>query len=425
MCGVFGSFSPGKPIDQSSVRSALATLAHRGPNGKDFWMSQSADAALGHTRLSIIDLQGGRQPIANEDNTIFIVVNGELYQHEEIRKDLELRGHVFRTRSDSEIALHLYEEYGLDFVSYLRGEFAIVLFDTNINELIAVRDRFGIKPLCYHVDQAGIVVASEAKAIFKTGLKAEWDYEAYHHALCFQYLPTNRTLFKGVAQVEPGEVLRFNGSQLKKFKYWDMNYPTEDALNPIAEEEAREELRRILTESVALRLRADVDICCHLSGGLDSSVIAGIITKLSGKAANCFTVSFTDASYDELSFAEETAQFLGASLTKVEVAHADMLENLESACYFSEGLAINGHYSAKYLLNRSIQSSGYKVALSGEGADEVLLGYPHQRHELDYLAEDCLQSNSLSDGIMLAGREQSDVAVFKDIFGYTPNFAQA
>ena len=195
MCGIFSLHDDRAPVDMGAVTRALDALTHRGPDGEGRWQSQDGRTALGHRRLSIIDLAAGAQPLHNQAGDLHIVVNGEFYGHADIRRDLIARGHHFATRSDSEIALHLYAEYGLDFVHHLRGEFALVLVDEKSRRIVAARDRFGIKPLCYAQEGSRLCLASEAKAIFAAGFAARWDAEALHHACTLQYTPADRTVF--------------------------------------------------------------------------------------------------------------------------------------------------------------------------------------------------------------------------------------
>ncbi len=383
MCGIVAEYHPGGRVDAAALSEALAALRPRGPDGEGAWVSGPGEVGLGHVRLAVIDLEGGRQPIASEDGQVVLVVNGELYGHDAIRRDLERRGHRFRTHSDSEIALHLYEDDGLGFLDHLRGEFALVLWDGRRGQLVAARDRFGVKPLCYHEAGGRLLLASQAKALFRLGAVPAWDEEAFFQVASTQYLPPGRTLFAGVRQLRPGHYLIAGPTGVRTGGYWDMDYPRA-ADRPPAEEPERlaGRLREALDEAVRLRLRADVPVCCHLSGGLDSGAVAALAARRLGRPLACFTVGFEVGGYDELAQAEQTATHLGADWRPLPLSQAALAEHLAEAVWHSEGLAINGHLPAKYLLARAIRAAGYKVVLSGEGSDEVLAGYAHLRQDL-------------------------------------------
>lgn len=434
MCGIFSLTSPQQPIDREDISRALNTLLHRGPDGDGIWLSDDGGSALGHRRLSIIDLTGGAQPLHNEDNTIHLVVNGEFYGHQAIRADLAARGHRFATQSDSEIALHLYEEYGTDFTQHLRGEFALVLYDARSKTLIAARDRFGIKPLCYAQDTTGrLYVASEAKAIFAAGFTPAWDHVAMYHACTLQYTPADRTVFAGIHQVPPGHVLIHQHGKTRVTRYWDILFDSEkntqrsdaDWINTFA---------TALKESVTLRLSADVPICTHLSGGIDSSSITALATQADHGIRDSFIVRFAgDSAYDETAIAQEMAGRCGVTLNIVEVDGDSVADHLADAAYYSEGISINSHLIGKYMLNRSIHRAGYKVALSGEGADELLAGYPHLREDtLDSVnntsattRQQLYAGNTKLAGVFLADGDTLDTQGMSGQLGYTPAFVRA
>jgi asparagine synthase (glutamine-hydrolysing) len=224
MCGIVAIFSRRTPIPTGAVEKATKSLHHRGPDGQRHWISPDCRTALGHARLSIIDLTTGDQPIANEDERLRIVVNGELYGYESIQKELEDRGHRLRTRSDSEIALHLYEELGADCLRQLRGEFALVIWDDINKRIFAARDRFGIKPLFYSLHDGILYLASEIKALFAAGVPARWDGESVYDSVDFGSSQT-RTLFKGIFQVPPGHYMIATEEDIKLTRYWDFDYP--------------------------------------------------------------------------------------------------------------------------------------------------------------------------------------------------------
>jgi asparagine synthase (glutamine-hydrolysing) len=437
MCGLAGIYSWKAPVTAEKIRRGTNALIHRGPDGEGIWISPRANMGLGHRRLSIVDLSTGAQPIMSEDRKKHVIVNGEFYDHVRIREDLEKRGHVFRTRSDSEIVLHLYEEYGFNCLEHLRGEFAFVLWDDDKQLMFAARDRFGIKPLVYAVKNDAVMLASEAKALFAMGFPAAWDEEAFFHASAMQYTPQDRTLFKGVLQLKPGHALVARGRQVETFKYWDMDFPAEKDVERVTDEpRIIGDFAHELNEAIRLRLMADVPVCFHLSGGLDSASVLGMAAAQTGHRLDAFTVSFDHEGYDELSIAQEMADHSGANLHAVHVSQEDLVTNLPDAVYYGEGLAINGHLAGKYLLNRAIRVAGFKVSLTGEGSDEILAGYPHLRQDLfrhmsanDTIAAEMTAqlyaTNSVSAGIQLAHGEMLPTSAVRTQMGYVPAFIEA
>jgi asparagine synthase (glutamine-hydrolysing) len=276
MCGIVGVFSSSAPVSEVAVTKGTLALHHRGPDGQRHWFSPDRRVGLGHARLSIIDLATGDQPIANEDDQIHIVVNGEFYDYERYRSELIGRGHRFRTRSDSEILIHLYEEEGVHCLRHLRGEFAFVLSDERNGLLFAARDRFGIKPLYYAQVGDALYLASEAKALFAAGVRAGWDHEAVFQDL-HAALPPDRSLFDGIRQVPPGHYVLASRYHTQVLRYWDLNFPTLDAgVVPRSDGEHIEIMHDGLREAIRLRLRADVPVGCYLSGGIDSCAKLGV-----------------------------------------------------------------------------------------------------------------------------------------------------
>lgn len=433
MCGIFSLHTRAPPVDRDAISRALSAIAHRGPDGQGIWISDDQRTALGHRRLSIIDLAGGAQPLSTARGDIHIIVNGEIYDHQRLRAEMIARGHVFATNSDSEVALHLYAEYGLDFVHHLRGEFALILHDARSNTSIAVRDRFGIKPLCYAQDASGtLYMASEAKAIFAAGFAPAWDHQAFYHAMTLQYTPTDRTIFSGIRQLPPGHMMVIRNGDISLSPYWDIGFSA-DKDTKRSDADWIEHFADMLRQSVHLRLAADVPVCTHLSGGIDSSTITALAAQATHGIRDCFSVRFGgDSSYDETPIAQEMANTLGITLNTVDVDGDTIADHLGDAVYFSEGMAINSHLVGKYMLNRAIAAAGYKVALSGEGADELLAGYPHLREDtIDSTAaapaarNALYAGNSKLAGVFLADGDMLDTASMTAQLGYTPAFVRA
>lgn len=412
-------------------------------------MSPDRRTALGHRRLSIVGVENGRQPIASEDETVHVVVNGEFYDYRGIVQDLEGKGHHFRTRSDSEIAVHLYEEYGLDFVHHLRGEFALVLWDERRRRLVAARDRFGIKPLLYAVTEGAIVIASEAKALFASGVDPEWDCESFFQAASMQYVQPDRTLFAGVNQVPPGSTLIVNDTDhavdrgdIHVRRYWQIPVNSIDSQGKeIAQHcgaaegrgaaELIAECRRQIVDATTVRLHGDVPVCFQLSGGLDSSAVLAVAAEALGRPLDAYTVTFDQVAYDESRFAQEAASHVGARRHSVHITPTDVLANLADAVGMSEGLCINGHLSAKHLLHRRIRDDGFKVVLTGEGADEAFAGYGHLRIDhwrttgREQLISNLSTTNRTSVGMMLAHGQWLDLSGVEKRLGFVPAWMEA
>ncbi|MEJ2541676.1 MAG: asparagine synthase (glutamine-hydrolyzing), partial [Gemmatimonadota bacterium] len=357
----------------------MDALAHRGPDGRGRWISQSGEVALGHTRLAIIDPVGGTQPLANEDGRIRLTCNGDFYGYREVRQTLEQKGHTFRAGSDSEVALHLYEDHGRDFVHHLRGQFAFVLWDEREGTLLAVRDRLGIKPLFFAEVGDTLLLASEAKALFAVGVRARWDLMAVYQLLHACPRPSV-TMFAGVRQIPPGHMLVSTPAGYRLEKYWEV--PNPPALpSPGGEPDAAlvKRVRDLVTESVRTRLQADVPVGCLLSGGLDSSSILGIAGASQDTPVGAFTVGFDDADFDESPGAAEAARFSRADHHVVAVTDRVLADHFHDAVWHAETVQYNAHGTARFLLSRAVRDAGYKSVLAGEGADELFYGYEFTR----------------------------------------------
>jgi asparagine synthase (glutamine-hydrolysing) len=381
MCGIVAAVSKNGGIFADNLRRATGSLRHRGPDAQHVWVDAGGHAGLGHARLSIIDLTTGDQPIANEDQRLHIVVNGELYDFERIRTSLEQRGHVFRTKSDSEIALHLYEDRGTRALHELRGEFALAMWDARDRQLFAARDRFGIKPLYYASHGGAVYLASEVKALAALGVPLRWDRDALFD-IHYVAHPPDRTLFAGVYQVPPGCYLLTDGEQIRIMPYWDWNYPTAGEMTDgVAPAEYVERLRARFEDAVRVRLRADVPVACYLSGGIDSCAVLGVASRLSSAPIRAFTLSFDHADYDEVDLAREQAMRSGAEFCRIDVRSDDLADRFPAAIYHAERPFLNGHAIAKFMLSRAVRDAGIKVVLTGEGSDETFAGYPHFRRD--------------------------------------------
>ena len=426
-------FSLGGSIEKDRLTAATASLLHRGPDGEGHWLSGDGQAALGHRRLSIIGLRTGAQPIS-DDAGHAIVVNGELYDFERIRDELEKKHYRFRTRSDSEIALHLYSEYGTGCLPHLRGEFALALYDPKLRLLFAARDRFGIKPLFYAVHDGVLYLASEIKALFAAGVPARWDKQSYWDR---GFLLRDRTLFAGIHHIPPGHALIATEGGIRIQRYWDFSYPTVGH-EPVQSMEQRvTELRSLLEDSVRLRLRADVPVGVYLSGGLDSCTVLGLAAQLHNHAVDAFTLSFedipsADAVFDEGEIAREMAAKTGSHMHALRVSQRDLADCFADAIRHSETICINAHGAAKYLLSRLVRNEGYKVVLTGEGADEIFGGYaPFRQDMLRYNSEgqdpdtvrrlltELKESNAVSS-LVMAEDDPDSPSLIRRALGFEP-----
>jgi asparagine synthase (glutamine-hydrolysing) len=438
MCGIVAFFSRCLPMSEAALQRAIQSLYHRGPDGQRHWISQDSRVALGHARLSIIDLTTGDQPIASEDGRTRMVVNGEFYGYEAIQRELEASGHRLRTRSDSEIALHLYEDLGPQCLHRLRGEFALVIWDETNRTIFAARDRFGIKPLFYAFHKETLYLASEVKALFAAGVPAKWDPESVYH--CVEYGGHQmRTLFDGVFQVPPGHYLTATDRHIQINRYWDFNYPQANGVtSPRSDADYAAEFRHSLEEAVRVRLRADVPVGCYLSGGLDSCAILGLAAKHHPGSIRAFTLTFDRAEYDEGEIAREMAAKAGADFFPIPIRQDDLADHFADAISQSETLCFNAHGVAKYLLSRAVRDAGYKVVLTGEGSDEILGGYPHFRRDMllhntqgqdpavvASLLQELNTGNPVSRGLLLPDGEAGPLDRVKKLLGFVPSWIEA
>lgn len=384
MCGIAAIRTPRRDGIQPALNAALTAMHHRGPDDTGVYVSSRMNVGLGSARLAIMDPANGHQPVANEAYGIHAVVNGEFYESDRLRKELEHKGHRFRTGSDSELLVHLYEEHGTGCLRFLRGEFAFVLLDESADRLFLACDRFAIKPLHYARSGGGWIIASEVKALIAMGMEPRWNLTALQQSLAFQYAKPGSTLFEGVRQLRPAHAMVLDGDDCKDFVYWEPCFEPDPTMTA-------EAIGAALREAVHLRLRADVPMACTLSGGLDSSAVAAI----SG-IRDCFCVRFDAPEYDEGPQVLEDGPN-DVRIHQVPVTRRDQVMHLEDAVRQSEGLAINGQLVGKFLLSRAIRDAGFKVVLAGEGADEAFLGYAHLQQ--DYT--DTPPQIALQQGIML------------------------
>lgn len=384
MCGIIGTINLNKDyvIQEKILRQMLAMIRHRGPDEYGIYLDDQA--GLGSARLSIIDLSGGQQPISNEDESLWIVFNGEIFNYVELRPALETRGHVFTTNSDTEVILHLYEDLGVECLQYLNGQFAIAIWDRNNQSLVLARDRLGIRPIFYSISDGIFIFGSEIKAILAHPLaKAEIEPMAIDQIFTFWSTLSPRTAFKDIYQVPPGHLLVVNNGKLKIKKYWGLEFSTthngkkshQTGIGSQAFNDALDEFRSLLVDATQIRLRADVPVGAYLSGGLDSSTTSAIIRNFTNSHLDTFSITFENPEFDEGEFQMQMAQFLGTDHHIVHATHADIGRVFPDVIWHCETPLTRTAPVPMYLLSRLVRENNYKVVMTGEGADEFLAGY--------------------------------------------------
>ncbi len=376
MCGFCGIYEPtgAAGIDPTLLRQMTGLMAERGPDAEGFW--SDSRIGLGHRRLTIIDLAAGEQPVYNEDRSILVVFNGEIFNYQELRRDLIARGHRFSTNTDTEVIVHSYEEFGIACVERFRGMFAFALYDTKQGSLFMARDRLGIKPLYYSMVGNRLVFASEVKPVLLArGGLARPEPAAIDFFTAVGYVPGEDTMFQGVKKLLPGHLLQWKPGQAapRIDRYWDV--PDGPARN-LTFDEASEEFQALLRESVRLRLISDVPLGAFLSGGVDSSVIVAQMRELMTSPVKTFSIGYGDSpEHNELPHARAVAEHLGTDHVEHVLTHGDFFENVEAFVIVPRNLSSRGAGIALYHLARRARRD-VTVVLSGEGGDEALAGYP-------------------------------------------------
>jgi len=376
VCGIAGlAFrDPERAPDPAALRRMADILRHRGPDGEGFHVAPGIGLAF--RRLAIIDLATGGQPIANEDGTVVVVCNGEIYNHVELRARLSAAGHRFRTASDVETIVHLYEEHGDRFVDHLRGMFAIALWDAPRRRLLLARDRFGIKPLYYAVTGDALAFGSEQKAILASGMVApEPDLQGIRQLLTHGRTVTPRTIVRGIAKVPPGCIVAWSRGEAATSRYWDVSFPPRDDYERRPEREWVEGLREKLAESVRLHMVSDVPIGAWLSGGIDSSSVAALMSTMAADPVKTFTMRAREAAYDELRGARALDTFPAFRLDGHHVlCGSEDFELLPKAVWHTEGQVLASIATGQMRIAQA-SAEHVKVVMCGEGSDEMLGGY--------------------------------------------------
>ena len=372
MCGIAGYISD-QGISQEVLKTMAERIAHRGPDGEGYYVSDLC--GLAHRRLAIIDLNTGDQPIYNEDKTVVVVLNGEIYNFKELRSELEALGHTFVTKSDTEVLVHGYEEYGLSLTGKLRGMYAFAIWDERLKRLYLARDKWGIKPLYYYHSDTAFLFASEIKAFLDhPEFKKELNEEIISAYLCFNSTPTEETFFKGVYRVEPGHQLIFQDGKCSVEEFFTLDLKEDDTYR---EEECAEAIGEALADSVRYHGFADVEIGGFLSSGIDSSYLVSL-----ARPQKTFTVGYSDPRYDEISYARDLAEKLGIENYSREITKEEYLNAFPDIQYYMDEPLADPSAIALYFVAETA-SEYVKVVTSGEGADELFGGYLSYREEID------------------------------------------
>ncbi len=384
MCGIAGAvwWEPTKQIDGDVLQRMTDAIRHRGPDAEGHWLAnptgdQQAGVALGHRRLSIIDVAGSTQPLGNEDGAIQIVFNGEIYNYRELRQELIAAGHQFRTEGDTEVIVHLYEQHGLEFVNYLRGMFALAIWDSRDQQLVVARDRMGQKPFFYRMEEGRFCFASELKALLQIpGMPRQLNRHSVLSYLMLQYVPAPHSILEGFRRLPPASLAVLKDGRIDVQRYWSPPYD-QPAIHRNQIDDWRDELRHEMTEAVRLRLRSDVPLGAFLSGGIDSTVITGLMQQQLQQPVETFSMGFPVAAYDERHYARQASEMLGTSHHEA-VVNPDALSILPQLIWhydepFSDSSAIPTMYLSR------MTREHVTVALTGDAGDELFCGYDRYR----------------------------------------------
>jgi asparagine synthase (glutamine-hydrolysing) len=378
MCGIVGYAGPGVRIEEGSalLRRMCGAIAHRGPDGEG--VHAGIGFGFGHRRLAVVDLSAnGAQPMASADGTAWITYNGEIFNHPELRAMLEARGRLFRSTCDTEVVLQLYQEFGLDFVDRLNGDFALAIWDERARRLVLARDRMGVRPLFHATRGGSFHFASEVKALLQVpGIEAEIDPLGLDQIFTLWAPIAPRTAFRGISELPPGHLMVVEGGAARAWPYWTLEFPEQaNDGDPRGEARIAEELRHLLEDATRIRLRADVEVGSFLSGGLDSSAISALAARLAPAGLQTFGVGFADPAFDESGFQATMARALGTTHHSIRCGETDIAEIFPDVVRHAEQPMLRSAPAPLFRLSGLVRASGLKVVLTGEGADEIFAGY--------------------------------------------------
>jgi asparagine synthase (glutamine-hydrolysing) len=375
MCGIAGYFNlkEDKPPDRELLGRMVNMIRHRGPD--EFGAFIDNNCALGQARLSIIDLETGSQPLSNEDESLWITFNGEIFNYLELRDELEENGHRFKTRSDTEVIIHSYEQWGEDCLNRFNGQFAFAIYNNKEKSIFIARDRLGIRPVFYARHNGRFYFGSEIKSIFcEPSIPRNLDFKGLDEIFTWWTTSPPRTAFENINELEPGVFIRIKSGKIDKKQYWAMDFPVEFDLNRDLNSWA-EELHSLLVDAVRLRLRADVPVGAYLSGGLDSSATAALIKNFTDTKVETFSIAFHDKAYDESGYQNQMAEFLGTNHHQIQCSYKDIAEKFPKVIWHTERPILRTAPTPLYMLSGLVRDNNFKVVLTGEGSDEILAGY--------------------------------------------------
>jgi asparagine synthase (glutamine-hydrolysing) len=378
MCGLFGRINlNGSRVDADECRRMIEIIRHRGPDGYGHYHNDNV--YLGQVRLSIIDLEGGKQPIYNEDESCLVICNGEIYNYKQIREELIGKGHIFRTNSDSEVLVHLYEDKKEKMLNDLNGMFSLAIYDIRSEELFLARDRIGIKPLYYYFDGNQFIFSSEMKALIKSGLvPLEIDESTVYRFLTLHHSIPPDTLIKDIKSLKAGHYMVLEGSRIREVQYWDI--PQVAARDPVSYESAIEDVENLLMDSVEKRLMSDVPLGLFLSGGVDSSLVAAMMHKIVGDGVKTFSIGFEEKEFSEIQYSRRISDMIRSDHMEIIVTPEDIMSGIEDVVWYRETPISEVSDIPIHLLCRAATQK-VTVVLTGEGGDEAFCGYSKYGYE--------------------------------------------
>lgn len=426
MCGILGQYVKNDKVNIRLFDESLRLLTHRGPDESDHTILDDGHLLLGHTRLSIVGVENGKQPISNAEQTLYVIVNGEFYDYKTIRQEFARDGYRFKTDSDSEIILPLYQKYKYEAFNKLNGEFAGIIYDVREQKIILFRDRHGVKPLFYQHTNDDLIVASEMKAILNLIPRApEWNIDHLKQAFSFISIQ-NETIYQNIFHVKPGYFMVYDLKKhtLAEHKYWQIDFDRKNYFD-FSLPELTKKYETELVNAISRRLVADVPVAAYLSGGIDSSACYGIASHVLGKGIDAFTISFDQPDYDEFKQAQMMVEKYGGKHHVLKADEQTLFDNFEKHLWYMEAPTQNPHSVAKYLLSDMVRKAGFKVVLTGEGSDEYNAGYvttvldalKYEHHD----NADLPLAEMFSVGSQASINPQAkELDYAKEIFGFSP-----
>lgn len=374
MCGIAGYIDKNNNANELVINKMLTRIKHRGPDECGIYLNNNF--GFGSVRLSIIDISGGQQPMPNEDLSLWIAFNGEIFNYIELRKELEEKGHQFRTHSDTEVIVHLFEEYGENCLSKLNGQFVFSIWNKNKKEIFIARDRVGIRPLFYYNTSDLFVFGSEIKSVFEhPNVKREIYPEGLSQTFTFWTTLTPNTVFKEIKECPPGCFMKIKNGEIAIQKYWELSFATPDNYYKGSFNNAVSEFNEIFKDSVRIRLRADVPVAAYLSGGIDSSVTTSYIKELEPNVLQTFSIGFSDVEFDETYYQELASEYFNTKHIGFKCTSEDIAQSFPEVIWHCEIPLLRTSPSPMYLLSKVVRENNIKVVITGEGADELLAGY--------------------------------------------------